>query len=403
MNVQQRITSSYLSTPVVILVGALALGWVMVYVDRSISYSLLPVIGEEFGLSGARRGAIASAYFAVYAAMQIPMGILGDRFGLKRVLVIMYLVAGVGLLAIGLLSVTYAFLLIFVGVHALGAAAYYSCAFGLTASSVPLEKRGLSSAIVTMGMGTGLALGLVLGGALYRLLGSWRLPYVILSGPTVLLAVGFLLALRPTPSPPREAGGFRFFLTSKDILPLCLATFCVNYPYWVLLSWAPSFLYQERGLNLSQAGISAGLLSLPSIAGALLWGRLSDQLGRKRILLVVVPVIIGSMVGLAFFKSTIMALAFLAIFGLVSASALNPLVVAWLGDHVLAARRIGIGSAIATFNAFAVGGSVVGPLLSGMVLDLTGSLEGAFYLGAGIAALGFVVALIPQETVQRRG
>ena len=79
---------------VTLTVGSLALGWAVLYLDRSILFPLLPVIGDEFELSGTQRGAITSAYFVAYVAMQLPSGLLGDRLGLKRVVVGMYLLIG---------------------------------------------------------------------------------------------------------------------------------------------------------------------------------------------------------------------------------------------------------------------------------------------------------------------
>ena len=378
------------------------MGWVMVYANRSLLPPLLPVIGVEFDLSGTQRGAIASTYFALYVAMQVPAGVLGDWLGLKRVLVAMYLVAGVGMLAVGLLAWNYTLLLAFIGLHGLGAGAFYSGAYGLTVTSVPAERRGASASMVSGGMALGLALGLVLSPFLYELLNSWRLPYAVMTVPTVLLALLFIRAVRQPPSLPRDGRGYGigFFLRNRDLVPLCLAAFCLFYAHWVLLTWSPSFLFEERGVSLKQAGPFTAVVSLPTLVGTVLWARLSDRLGRKRVLVTVMPVATLAVLGLAFFTSTAMALACLALYGLCGALALNPLAVSWAGDHILASRRVGIGTGIAIFNTFAVASSIVGPLLTGWVRDATGSLEGAFYVAAGVIALGVLLALLPREAVR---
>src|SRR5664280_610266 len=89
------------------------LGWVAIQAARSSLFPLLPVIGKDFSLSGAEQGAIVSTYFFLYVPMQIPVGILGDWIGLKRVLVIMSTAAGIALVGVGLLSPTYVLLLTF--------------------------------------------------------------------------------------------------------------------------------------------------------------------------------------------------------------------------------------------------------------------------------------------------
>lgn len=385
-----------------LLITALAMGWVMVYANRLLLPPLLPVIGQEFSLTGTQQGAIASTYFALYVAMQVPAGVLGDWLGLKRVLVVMYLVAGLGMLAVGLLAWNYALLLVFIGLHGMGAGAYYSGSYGLTVTSVPPERRGAGASLVSGGMTLGLALGLVLSPFLYELLDSWRLPYVVMTVPTVLLALFFIKAVRQPARVPREGSGYGIgsFLTNRNLAPLCLAAFCLFYAHWVLLTWAPSFLFEERGVSLKQAGPFTAVVSLPTLAGTFLWARLSDRLGRKRVLVAVMPFAVLAVVGLATFTSTAMALACLALYGLCGGLALTPLTVSWAGDHILASRRVGIGTGIAIYNAFAVASSIVGPLLTGWVRDATGSLEGAFYVAAGVIAFGALLALLPREAVR---
>ena len=98
------------------IVAILALGWAVLYLDRSILFPLLPVIADEFSLTGVQRGVIASVYFAAYVIMQTPSGVLGDRLGLKNVVAGMYVLIGLGLLGIGGLSVSYALLLGFMAI-----------------------------------------------------------------------------------------------------------------------------------------------------------------------------------------------------------------------------------------------------------------------------------------------
>ena len=59
----------------------LFLTWLVSYVDRSLLPMALPFIAQEFHLSPTLMGVAASAFFVGYAAMQIPGGLIADKFG----------------------------------------------------------------------------------------------------------------------------------------------------------------------------------------------------------------------------------------------------------------------------------------------------------------------------------
>ena len=71
----------------------LIIGWAIIYADSTCLYPLLSVIGEQMNLTSAQTGALTSTYFLFYVALQIPSGIIGDRAGLRKVLIIMFTVA----------------------------------------------------------------------------------------------------------------------------------------------------------------------------------------------------------------------------------------------------------------------------------------------------------------------
>src|SRR5438128_11427709 len=66
----------------------LILAWAANFVIRIGFSALLPSIIAELQLSYARAGLLASAFFYAYVLMQLPSGLLGDRFGRRRILVL---------------------------------------------------------------------------------------------------------------------------------------------------------------------------------------------------------------------------------------------------------------------------------------------------------------------------
>src|SRR5712691_5165807 len=62
----------------------LFLTWLMSYIDRSLMPMALPLIGQEFHMSPTVMGVVVSAFFVGYASMQIPGGMLADKFGARN-------------------------------------------------------------------------------------------------------------------------------------------------------------------------------------------------------------------------------------------------------------------------------------------------------------------------------
>jgi MFS family permease len=79
-----------------------AFAYFLSYVYRSINAVISPDLIAEFGLTPADLGLLTSAYFLAFAACQIPVGILLDRFGPRRVNAALCLVASLGALVFSL-------------------------------------------------------------------------------------------------------------------------------------------------------------------------------------------------------------------------------------------------------------------------------------------------------------
>lgn len=383
------------------LVALFSLGWVVVYADRTVLYPMLPLVGQEFQLTGAEMGAITSAYFLFYTAAQLISGMLGDRFGLKRVLVLFFFAAALGIAAIGLLAISYLTLIIFVALHGAGAGGYYPMAYGLTMHTIPQWMRGLSSAIIGSGMSIGLASGLALAGPLYHATGNWRFPFLALALPTFLTAALYQWLVRETRPPQTGNPSILAVLKDRDLLCLNAAGFCSLYGYWVILIWGPTFLQTERGLGLTASGLFTGLIAIAAIPASLTAGRLSDRVGRKRLTLFLFPLAAASIFALAHVQTKAGLILVLLSYGLFGKLAWEPVAIAWVGDRVSATKPEAMGTAIGVFSFVSVLSAVVAPVITGWIKDLTGSLVGGFYIGAMIAFCGFFFSLAPAETVKR--
>ena len=374
-----------------ILLRALTVGWALIYADRTCLYPLLAVIAAQLDLSAVQLGTLTSVYFLLYVLMQIPAGMLGDTYGLRTVLVTMFGLAAVGLLGLGVLGTSYGWLLFFAALHGLGAGAYYPTAYGTLLQVVSPERRGVSSAVIGAGMAVGLLLGLAVSGPLYEMLGSYRAPFIILSIPTFVMAAVLWRAL------PNVTGGaqpawqdYKKVLMDKDLLLINVGTLLALYGFWVLITWGPYFLQVERNFSLGQAGFYTGLTAISAVPAGLLWGRLSDCYGRKRMALLVLPAGALALFVLSQLTEPWAIVAGLILFGAFSNSAFGPIMVAWTGD-IVAARYAGMmGAAVGVFNSIIMLAAIAAPTISGLIRDMTGSLVAALVVGSLAMATGVV-------------
>ena len=85
------------------IIFVLTAGWIAIWVYRTALAPIYPEISTYFGgASGSQLGSISSFYFLGYVLMQIPSGLLVDKFGQKRIMIPGFLLFGIGALVVGL-------------------------------------------------------------------------------------------------------------------------------------------------------------------------------------------------------------------------------------------------------------------------------------------------------------
>ncbi|HSB68941.1 MAG TPA: MFS transporter [Candidatus Methylomirabilis sp.] len=384
------------------LVTLFCAGWAVIYADRTVLYPLLSVIAREFGLSGTQTGLITGTYFTLYVVTLLVSGLLAERFGLKQVLVVFAFVTAVSVAGFAVGATTYPGLLVVAGLHGAGAGPYYTMAYSITIHTVPARLRGVASGVINGGMSLGLAVGLALAGPFYQATGSWRVPFLILAIPTFVVAVLYQKVVREVRVPLRRSIPLTGLLRDPTLLCMNLAAFCALYGWWVILSWGPVFFQTERGLSLTLSGLYTLVIAITAIPSGLILGRLSDRIGRKRIILTMFPLMALTLAAVPQARTQTEIFAALMAYGVVGKLAWDPVAIAWLGDHVAQSRPEAVGAAVALFSFTSVLSAVVGPPLTGWIKDLTGSLAGGFYLAGGLALVGFVLSLRPAGSGPKR-
>jgi len=399
--------TKYESYKLITVIASLAIGSLFMYADRTVLYPMLKVISDEFRLSGTATGLITSTYFFAYVAMQVPSGLLGDRLGLKRVMIAFYLLGGTALLIMGFAAKSYFFLLLMVGLHGIGMGAYYPTSYGINIGTLPRERRGLASAFINSGMSVGTALGLVISGPIYLATGSWRFPFLLLAVPTILAPFVFIKYL-PEPVNTRTCGrikrdqrvDLRRILADRDLWFLNLAVFCSGYGFWVALTWGSVFFATERSLSLAAAGLFTALPALSAIPAALFVGRLSDSIGRRKLALILYPLQAAAIFALAYVRSIPALVAILIFYGVVGRTVSDTVLISWFGDHVFEKNPDALGAAVGVYNLVGMSSAIGAPMVSGLIKDLSGSLQVAFYIGSLVVFAGMICTALATEATR---
>lgn len=259
------------------------------YIDRQILYAVFPPIQAELSLSDTQLGLLASAFMWVYLSTAPIFGLLADRWSRPR---LMGLGVAVWSVATAFSGVTrsHGELLIGRAVVGIGEASYGSVAPALLSDAFPPAQRGSTLAFFSMAIPVGSALGYLLGGFLQRALG-WRAAFFIVGVPGLLLA----WSVSRVADPPRggrdaanapgdassapQARDYLGLLRTPSYVLNCLAMTAMTFAVGGLAAWVPTYLVRIRGMELSQANLTFGLLTLfAGVGGTLAGGWLGDRL-----------------------------------------------------------------------------------------------------------------------------
>ena len=259
------------------------------YIDRQILYAVFPPIQVELGLSDTQLGLLASAFMWVYLSTAPVFGLLADRWSRPRLMA-----WGVGIWSVatafsGMVR-THAQLVFGRAAVGIGEASYGAVAPAMLSDYFPPERRGRALAAFSMAIPAGSALGYLLGGILEQTAG-WRAAFFVVAVPGLLLAwsVGRLseperggaegrIRAATGRSAPRAVDYVELLRTRSYVLN-CLAMTAMTFAVGGLAAWVPTYLTRVRGMELAQANLTFGVLTLISgVGGTVAGGWIGDRL-----------------------------------------------------------------------------------------------------------------------------
>lgn len=380
------------------LIAGLAFGWVIVFGGLSAFNPLLPFFRAEFQLSGSQTGLLTSFLTLPYLLMQIPGGILADRFGAKRLLVVMLLLAGLSLTALGLWPFALSTFVLVMMLYRTGCSVYYPTTFGTSTAMVQTKERGLAGALLTMGTAIGGAVGTGVAVPLCNLAGgAWRFSFLVFGLLTLTLPVLFQVLKWPEQQTSTASfGKLAVVFKDRTVVTLLALNLVSNYGSSAVLIWGPSFLGAERGLSPVDAGFYIAMVNLIGFPAGVLSGVISDRFGRRHLTMFLLAAGGLSVAALAWVTSPLFILGAILGYGLFGKWAADGPLTAWLGDHAMR-KYPAMANALFGINNFArVIGSVLAPLITGALLDQTRTLaSGLLLAGIVLGVASLLVLLIP--------
>jgi MFS family permease len=364
------------------------------YVDRGAIGIAAPLMKGELGLSEETYGIAFSAFFWIYAPVQLFAGWLCDRFSVYK------LMAGGILLWAGSTFLMgfaggFASLLVLRIMLGVGESISFPGSSKIIARHVAPERRGIANAAVAAGIAIGPAIGTLAGGLILGHWG-WRAIFFIFGVATLLWVLPWQQVVRELPTTGHHDQGARVpvaqLLSKWPLWSMSIVHALGNYCFYFLLAWLPLFLTKSRGFSIGEMTLLATLGYAVQGACALGYGHFSDwwtRSGRSEaacrrwMMVASQSVAAAAILGLAFAHSAIAIGILLCLAGAASAAlSLNLYCVAQMFSGPRAAGTwVGVQNAIGNLSG------IVGPIVTGIVVHRAG-YNSAFVLTAAVAAVG---------------
>lgn len=262
----------------VCLLGA---GLIIAYVDRTnLSVALASAdFRHYFSLTDEQRGLLNSAFFWTYTLLQIPAGLVLDRFGVKRPLVFAFLFWCAVSAATSAANLLWQLILLrlLLGV---GESVVFPAGLSWIHRNINEERRGLAAAIFVGGSKWGPALAAPLSAWLISQY-DWRSMFRVLGLGGLLWLIPWILLGNEGDAPPRQRVAaapewpLGAIFRSRIVWGTLIGTFCYNYFLFFSITWLPAYFVERRHLSLTSMGIytmisfaGTGIVAIVAGAGA---------------------------------------------------------------------------------------------------------------------------------------
>ena len=388
------------------------------YMDRVNLGFAQDQLRADVGLSAAAFGLGAGIFFIAYAIFEVPSNMMMERFGAKVWLTRIMISWGVVATAMAFVNSPGMFyaLRFLLGVAEAG---FFPAVIYYFSRWLPDSHRGRATSVFLMGSGTATVIVGPVSGALLEMHGLWGhsgWQWMFFVEGVFSVVLGFvvyryldssiekatwltdeekagLVATIDAEQDARDAQrGSRArvsrwkLLADPQMLLFLWIYFAINVALYAVTFWLPSIVDDIGGLNDLQVGLLTSVPWICAILAVYVSGRISDRIGKRRPVLVVLLLVGGCGTLLAVFVSPWVGLGALCL-AAVGFKPASP--VFWtIPQSYLDARAAAPG--IALINSIGNLGGFVAPTAFGIIEDTTGSTKGGL---VGLTVVGFLAAV----------
>ncbi len=378
-----------------VILSVCFLTFLVSFVDRLTWANVAIPVSLSLGLPVAALGIFVTAFYVGYVICNALGGLASDRVGGRTTLSVSMLALGCCTFAFGW-TTSVATGLVIQSLMGLSAGADYASCIKVLVSWFARRDRGKAMGLFLIASSLGVATTNAVVPSLAAAIG-WRGVYQALGA--VTLGVGVLtflvvrdgpVAVAPARTPPVGA-----VLRQPAMLLITVAGFGGFWGTWGFAFWANALMIRQHGLSPVEAGFVVSLVGVAAIIGKPVFGWVSDRLGGRPKWLIVGCFLLFAAMLLVFGtltdrRSFQWAAPLLGVGAFVYSPLLAVLVAEFAGPALA-------GSATGVTSAFWQLGSVIVPLVVGLVFQATGSFMGAFGVLAAGPLLGAACMLFVQE------
>mgnify|MGYP002760853653 FL=1 len=357
--------------------------------------AVLPLVVEDWGLSGTRAGVIFGAFQAGYLLSVVPAGALTDRRSARVVMAGGAFVAGAASLGFALVADGFVTGTVLRALAGAGMAGVYVPGMRFVAGWFPESARGRAMGVYVGTYSTSAGLSFLLASPAATAVG-WRTAVAATSVGALLVPLVILGVGRDPPSAGASASADTGFdlsiLRNRAYLAIVGVYAFHNWELFGMRNWVVAFLVAETAVDGGVAGTVAGLVIVLGGAGNLLGGTLSDRYGRRQVVGAALATsgLVSAALGSLGWLPLPALLLVVAIYGIALTADSAPTSTAV--TELVADKQMGTALSIQSVVGFST--TVVSPVIFGLALDRAGYAVAFPTLALGaLVALGALAAL----------